>query len=112
MTVAGHDSLLDRPRPCRIALQKFLIVVRLDHQRVHLAQPFDQHLRRITELSNEPESAVCDVKGIADPVNGVMRYRAGLNGDIADVELGARLKDPPVLVLSESGSAARFGRFC
>ena len=42
-------------------------------------------------------------------VNGVVRDGEGLDGDIADVELGAGLKDPPVLVLSESGSAARFG---
>ena len=51
------------------------------------------------------------MEGITDWVNGVVRYGERLDDDIADVELGAGTKNPPVLVLGESGTTARFGRF-
>ena len=41
----------------RIVLQKFFVVIGLDHEHVHLAQALDQHLRRITEIGDETETA-------------------------------------------------------
>ena len=41
----------------RIVLQKFFVVIRLDHERVDVAQPLDHHLRRVTEIGNESERA-------------------------------------------------------
>jgi len=108
----GHDPLLHRPWPGRIILQKFFVVVCLDHKRVHFAQPFDQHLCRVTEISNEAKTAACRVKGVADRVNGIVRYCKGLDGDVADAELGPGPKNSPILVLSESGTADRFRRVC
>src|SRR5947207_481463 len=110
MTMAGHNPLLHRPRSRWVSLQKFLVMIRLDDQGVHLAQALDQHLRGVTQISNVAETAVCGVKGITDWVNGVMRHCECLDDDIADVELGAGAKNPPVLVLSESGSSYRFRR--
>ena len=42
---------------CVIVLQKFFVVIRLDHERVHLSQPLDHHLGRVTEIGDEPEAA-------------------------------------------------------
>ena len=41
----------------RIVLQKFFVVIRLDDERVDLAQPFDQHLVAISEIGDETEPA-------------------------------------------------------
>ena len=37
MTVTGLDPLFHRPRPMHVVLQKFFVVVRLDHECLHLA---------------------------------------------------------------------------
>ena len=42
MAVPRLDSLFHRPGPMRIVLQKFFVVIRLDHQRLHLAQALDR----------------------------------------------------------------------
>ena len=41
----------------RIALQKFFVVVRLDDNRSHFAQPLNNHPRRIPEIGDETETA-------------------------------------------------------
>src|SRR5689334_3213036 len=57
MTVARHDPLFYRPRAMKIALQKFFVVIGFDDQGVNLPQPLHNHLRRITEISDEPKPA-------------------------------------------------------
>ena len=84
-------------------------MVCLDHKGVHFTQPFDQHFRWIAEISNEAEPAVCGMKSVTDRIDGVVRHGKGLDGDIADTELGTGPKNPPVFVLSESGTADGFG---
>ncbi len=51
------DPLFHRPRPMRIVLQKFFVMIRFDHERLHLAQSLDHHLRRVTQIGNETEAA-------------------------------------------------------
>ena len=50
----------------RIVLQKFFVMIRLDHERVDLAQPLDHHLRRVTKIGDEPERARAGMKRVAD----------------------------------------------
>jgi hypothetical protein len=100
MAVTRLDPLFDRPRPMRIGLQHFFVVVRLDHERVHLAQPFDDHLRRVTEIGDEPERALAGMKRVPDWIDCVVRDGKRLDMDIADCEIGAGLEEPPVLVLA------------
>ena len=45
MAMARLDALFYRPGSLRIVLQKFLVVIRLNDERLHLAQPLD--LRRV-----------------------------------------------------------------
>ena len=68
----------------RIVLQKFFVVIRFDHERVHLAQTLDQHLRRVTEIGDKAEAARTGMKGKADWIDRVMRHGKSLNRDIAD----------------------------
>jgi hypothetical protein len=63
MTVPRLDSLFHRPRPMRVVLQKFFVVIGLDHQRLYLAQPFDDHLGRVTEIGDKTEATRTCVKG-------------------------------------------------
>jgi len=83
------DSLFNRPRPMRVALQKFFIVIGLDHQRAHLAQPLDDHLGHITEIGDKPEAACAGLKDESQRINRVMRDRKCLHGDVANRKLGA-----------------------
>ncbi len=50
------DSLFYRPRPMRVVLQKFFVVISLDHERLHLPQPFHDHLGHVTEIGDKTES--------------------------------------------------------
>ena len=68
------DPLFHRPGPMRIVLQKFFIVVRFDHERVHLAQTLDQHLRGVAEIGDISETARTGVKREADRIDRVMRH--------------------------------------
>jgi hypothetical protein len=58
MPVPRHDALLHRPRPILAGLEQLLVVVGFDDERVHFAQALDQHLRRVTEIGDEPEPAL------------------------------------------------------
>ena len=100
MAVPRLDPLLHRPGPMRIVLQQLLVVVRLDHERVHFPQPLDHHLRRVTEIGDESERAFARVKRVADRVNRVMRDGERLDVDIADGKIGAGPEEPPVPVLA------------
>src|SRR5437763_265634 len=96
MSMAGHDPLLDWPRPMRVGLQQFLVVVRFDDEGVHLAQALDQHLRWVTEIGDKAEAAAAGVKGVADGLDRIVWHRKSLDGDVADLELGTGPKDAPV----------------
>jgi hypothetical protein len=82
-----------------VALQELFVVIRLDHERVHLAQTLHDHFRGITEISNESESARAGVEREADRIDRVMGHGEGLDGDIANLELGARAENSPVSML-------------
>ena len=110
MTVARLDPLLHRPGPMRIVLQKFFVVVRLDHERVDLAQPLDHHLCRVTKIGNEPKRARAGVKRVADRIDRIVRDGKSLNGDIADRKIRTGPKQPPVPVSGQGSAADRFRR--
>ena len=93
-----------------VALQKLFVVIGFDDEGVHLPQSLDDHLRRITEVSDEAEAARAGVKREADGIDGVVGHREWLHGDVADRELGAGAKDSPVWMLIQGTTAAhRFG---
>jgi hypothetical protein len=62
MAMPRLDSLFHRPRSMRVVLQKFFIVIGLDHERLHLAQSFDDHLGHVAEIGNEAEAACAGLK--------------------------------------------------
>ena len=73
MTVPRHDPLFHRPGAMRIVLQKFFVMIRFDHEGMHFAQTFDQHLRRVTKIGDEAEPAIAGVKSITDRLDRVVR---------------------------------------
>ena len=100
VAMSRHDPLLHRPGPMRIVLQKLFVVVRLDHERVDLAQPLHHHLRRITKIGNETEATIAGVKSVTDWLYGIVWDGKTLHQDIADGELGAGAKNSPVSVFA------------
>jgi len=94
----------------RIILQKFFVVIRLDDERVNLAQPLDHHLRRVTKIGDEPECARAGVKRVPDGIDRIVRDGKSLNGDIADRKVRTGPKQLPVSVCGQGSAADRFRR--
>src|SRR6266516_4964068 len=101
LTMPRLNPLFHRPRPMRIVLQKFFVMISFDHERLHLAQSFDQHFRRVTEIGDETETARASVKGKAERVYRVMRHRERLHRDVANGERRAGPKNSPVTMSLE-----------
>ena len=57
VTMTRLDSLFYRPRPMRIILQEFFVMIRFNDERLDLAQPFHNHFRRVAEIGDETEAA-------------------------------------------------------
>ena len=89
-------------------LEKFLVVIRFDDERVHFAQSFHQHLRGVTEVGDKPETAAPGVKRVTDRLDRVMRHREGLHRDVADGELRSGPEQAPVAMRGERAAADRF----
>src|SRR5216117_2221979 len=96
MAMPRLDSLFHRPRPMRVVLQKFFVVIRFDDERLHFAQALDHHLRRVTQIGDESETTRTGVKGESQRIDRVVRYGKRLHRDIANGELGSGPKDSPV----------------
>lgn len=99
MAMARLDSLLYRPGAMRIVLQKFFVVIGLDHEGVDLAEPLDHHLRGVTKVGDESERARAGVKRVPDRIDRIVRNGKSLDGDIADRKVRTGPKQPPVAVL-------------
>src|SRR4029450_12657351 len=80
----------------RIVLQKFFIMIRFDHERVHFAQSLDDHLRRVTEIRDEAEPARSCVKGKSQRIDSVVWHRERLHRDVANRKLRTSPKNSPV----------------
>jgi hypothetical protein len=115
MPMPRLDALLHRPRSVLVVLQKFLVVVRFDDQRVHSTQSFDQHFGGVTEIGDKTEAARAGVKYKSDGIDCVMRHRKRLHENVADRKLRAGTKDSPISVsIQRTIAADRFGseRIC
>src|SRR5260370_38321418 len=101
MGMTGLNPLFHRPRPMRIVLQKFFVVVRLDHKRLHFAQPLHNHFRRISQIGDKTEAARSRVKSKTERIDRVVWHGKTLDRDAANGELAAGPKDSPVSMLLE-----------
>src|SRR4051812_25855248 len=106
MSVTGLDSLLHRPRSMGVALQKFLVVIRLDDQGMNLAQPLHDHFGRVTEISDEAQATRSGMKREANRIDRVMRHRESLDRDVANFELRAGAKNSPSPMLVQGATVA------
>jgi hypothetical protein len=106
VTMTRLDPLFYRPRAMRIVLQKFLVVIGLDDERVHFAQSFRQHFRGVTKIGDKSERAGAGMKSEPDGIDRVMRNGKGLHNDVADAELSAGMKDSPVSMFVQAAVLA------
>src|SRR5437763_16713008 len=93
MTVPRLDALFHWPRAVRVILQKFFVVIGLDHQGLHLAQPFDDQFGHVTEIGDEPEAALTGVEDKAERIHSIVRHGKRLHGDVANRKHGTVLTD-------------------
>src|SRR5215471_18150212 len=111
MAVAGLDALFHRPGPVRVVLQKFFVVVGLDHKCLHRAQPFHDHFGDVTEIRDKSEAAGTGGKYEPERIDRVVRHGESLHCDVADRKLRAGHKEPPIATsLRETAGPKRFGR--
>ena len=111
MSVPRLDALFHRPRAMCVVLQKFFVVIRLDHERLHLAQPFHDHFGDVTEVGDETETARAGVKHEADRIYRVVWHWERLHGDVADGKFGAGCEQSPITTsLCETTGSKRFRR--
>ena len=102
MTVPRLDSLFHRPRPMRVVLQEFFVVIGLNHEGLHLAQSFHDHFGDVTKIGDESKSTRASVKSEPQRIDGIVGDGKRLHGDVADRKLGASRKNPPVTVLFDN----------
>src|SRR5213080_2616685 len=62
MAMPRLNSLFHRPRPMRIVLQQFLVVIGLDYERLHRTQSFNDHFGHVTEVGDESQASRAGVK--------------------------------------------------
>src|SRR5438874_2531519 len=74
MSVPRLDALFHRPRPVRVVLQKFFVVISFDYERLHFSQAFDDQLCHVTEVGDKPEAARAGVKHEPEGINRVVRH--------------------------------------
>ena len=94
----------------RIVLQKFFVVVRFDHERLHFAQPLDDHFRRVSQIGDETETARARMKGKPKRIDRVMWHGKSLDRNVANGKLRAGPENSPVAMLLEQSVVAN--RFC
>jgi hypothetical protein len=94
-------------------LQQFLVVIGLDHERLHLAQSFNNQFRHVTQVGDESEASRAGVKREPQRIDRVVRHWERLHGGVANRKLGAGRKDSPVPVALERAVASHsFSRQC
>src|SRR4030095_3251400 len=93
------NSLFHRPRSIRIILQKFFVMIGFDDERLDLAQAFYNHFCRVAEIGDETETTRARVTGKTKGIDSVVWHGEGLDGHIADGELGPGAQDSPVAMV-------------
>ena len=106
----GLDALFHRPGTVRVVLQKFFIVIGLDHQCLHMAQPFHDHFGNVTEIGNKSEAAGTGGKHEPERIDRVVRHGKRLHCHVADRKLRPGHKEPPIATSPrETAGPKRFG---
>jgi hypothetical protein len=101
MTVTRLDALFHRPGTVRIVLQHFLVVIRLDHESMHFAQPLGQQLGGVTEIGDETEGTPARVQSESDRLDRVVRHGKSLHNNVADGKFRPGPEEAPVPMLIE-----------
>jgi len=104
------DALFHRPGTVRVVLQKFFIVIGLDHKCLHMAQPFHDHFGNVTEIGNKSEAAGTGGKHEPERIDRVMRHGKRLHCHVADGKFRPGRKEPPIATsFHEPVGPKRFG---
>ncbi|MGC3989634.1 MAG: hypothetical protein QM796_08155 [Chthoniobacteraceae bacterium] len=106
--MARHDALFERPRAALIFTQHFLVVIRFDHERMHVAQPLHHQPGGKAEIGRETERPTRVIEHKTHRVHRIVRNRECLHLQVADREGGTGLKNAPV-ALHAAPRTERFG---
>jgi hypothetical protein len=96
MAVPAKNALLERPRTVWAILKHLHVVVGFEHEDVRGACAFDDQLRHVAKISDEPEVAGSSVKQKTDGILGVMRDGEGVHEHIGNFEAGPGVKEPAI----------------
>ena len=96
MAVARLDPLFHRPGPMRIVLQKFFVVIRFNHQGLHLAQTLDRQARGMPEVGHVAERASRPREKCNRLVRPHRAERKTFHRDVADGKARTSAKNSPM----------------
>src|SRR5437588_10147316 len=99
MSMPRLNPLFHWPRPMRIVLQEFFVMIRFDDERLHFAQALYNHFRRVSEIGDETEPARSRIKGKPKRIDRVMWHGKSLYRNVANGKLGAGPENSPVPML-------------
>ncbi len=100
MAVAAQDPLFDAPGPFQVILQHFEIVIGFEHQDIGFSNPLDDQLGGMAQIRKKPDVDLRSPKEKADRIISVMRHGKRVDAHVANIERGARFKNPAVQLLA------------
>ena len=89
MAVAAKNTLLETPRAARAILQHLHVVIGFEHKDVRGARAFDDQLRHVAKVGDEPDVAGGGAQQKTDGVLGVMRDGEGVHQHVGDFKARA-----------------------
>lgn len=86
MAVPAENALLQTPRPPWAILQHFHVMIRFQHQRMGVANPFGDEPRHVAKISGETKIGRRCAQEKANRILRIMRNGEGLDRDVADLK--------------------------
>ena len=109
MPVLRADALLGRPRPARIGIEQFLVVVRLDEESVELAKPFGDAAGDMAHVRGKPEFFAAIADHETNRIDRIVLDREARDHCVADLKFASGFEDFPCARL-EAGVVEKFFR--
>src|SRR4051812_41815549 len=89
VAMAAEDTLLDAPRPARVVLEQFQIMIGLQKKHIASANALNDEFCGVTKVRKKADITRSRVNQKADWVSGIVRNAEGLDFHVANGKCGA-----------------------
>jgi hypothetical protein len=95
VSVAAHDALLEHPGPRGVLLQQFQIMVGFEHERIGVADAFDDEFCRVTEVREHSDGLRAVADSESHGVLRIVRDTEGIDGQVTNFKRVASREESP-----------------